>query len=80
MSESTVESWINSHPHAAWTRRGELQVRSTMETDSTQAAYPVRIEVQTPAKFKRVQLLVRLLVLTWLGSRQSPSSGPEFLD
>ena len=38
-----------------------------METDSTQAAYPVRIEVQTPAKFERVQLLVRLLVLIAFG-------------
>ncbi len=38
-----------------------------METDLTQAAYPVRIEVQTPAKFKRVQLLVRILVLVAFG-------------
>jgi hypothetical protein len=38
-----------------------------MEMEATQAAYPVRIEVQPPATFKRVQLLVRLLVLVAIG-------------
>lgn len=38
-----------------------------METESVQVAYPVRIEVEAPAKFKRVQLLVRLLVLVAIG-------------
>jgi Domain of unknown function (DUF4389) len=46
-----------------------------METDFTQAAYPVRIEVQVPAKFKRVQLLVRLLVLVAIGMIHQ--SGPS---